>query len=363
MRERWDRTANWALVRCGPHASQTGAHAHADALALELSLAGHTVLIDPGTYCYTASRADREYFRGSAAHNTVTLDERSSAEPGESVFNWQSVPQSRATAWVTKPMFDFFKGEHDGFRRLAPPAMHSRAVFLLKGEYCVVHDRIRSVGAHRIALWLHWAPGSTVSRENQNILNVQLAEPNAPRITAIIHARGGDLSREEGWVSPAYAVRAPAPVSVLRLDASGSEDIVTVIASSASCQRLRQSALRAGSGINADVLTLELDASVDTILTGPTSDSRHNEIVSDAAWTWVRCSPSGELLAFALVGGSALTIGGCRLFHSDSIVDCAIGRRDSDGWRIELASSDRASIVSTLSTASGIEESCAASVE
>ncbi|HEX4468496.1 MAG TPA: heparinase II/III family protein, partial [Gemmatimonadaceae bacterium] len=127
MRERWDRTANWALVRCGPHASQTGAHAHADALALELSLAGHTVLIDPGTYCYTASRADREYFRGSAAHNTVTLDERSSAEPGESVFNWQSVPQSRATAWVTTPIFDFFKGEHDGFRRLASPAMHSRA--------------------------------------------------------------------------------------------------------------------------------------------------------------------------------------------------------------------------------------------
>ncbi|HEX4468304.1 MAG TPA: heparinase II/III family protein, partial [Gemmatimonadaceae bacterium] len=283
--------------------------------------------------------------------------------PGESVFNWQSVPQSRATAWVTTPIFDFFKGEHDGFRRLASPAMHSRAVFLVKGEYVVVHDRIRGAGEHRGALWLHWAPGSTVSHENQNILNVQLAEPNAPRITAIIHAHGGDLSSEEGWVSPAYAVRAPAPVSVLRLDTSGSEDIVTVVASSASCQRLVESAFTPGSGSDAGVLTLELDASVDTILSGPASDSTHNEIVSDAGWTWVRRSPTGELLAFAIVGGSALTIGGCPLFHSDSIVDCAIGRRDGDGWRIELESPDRPSIISRLSTTSGIEEPCAASVE
>jgi hypothetical protein len=361
MRDGWDNTADCALVRCGPHGSQVGAHAHADALALELSLSGHPVLIDAGTYCYTASREEREQFRGTAAHNTVTVDERSSAEPGRSVFKWQSVPRSRATAWVTTARFDFFEGEHDGYHRLASPATHSRAVFLLKGEYCVIRDRIRSAGEHRIALRFHWPPGATLSAKSHNILEVLLAEASAPRVEARIFARYGDHLCEDGWVSPAYAVRTPAPVSLFRLDAAGSEDIVTVITSSPSSLRLQESEWRA-SDQEAGTLTLALASGSDTILTGPTSDAAHNDVVSDAAWTWVRRSPAGDPLAFVLVRGSHLTIDEYRAFHADRMVSYVIGRRDGDNWRIELESPTRM-LTSPLCTTTGIQESCVASVE
>jgi hypothetical protein len=323
MRDGWNQTDDWAVVRCGPHAPAAGAHAHADALALELCVAGNPLLIDAGTYVYTASREEREYFRGTAAHNTVTVDERSSAEPGRSVFKWQSVPRSRATSWVTNATLDFFEGEHDGYLRLDSPAVHSRAAFFLKGEYWVIRDRVRSDGAHRLALHLHWAPGITLCAKGEQALTVHLADGNAPRVNARIFgpSRRGQLSCEQGWVSPVYGTRTAAPISVFRVDAEGTEEIVTLLARSTTSLRLHECEWHAPSGRDAGMLTIATASTVDTILTGPRLDHEHNEVASDAAWTWVRHSLAGELLAFALIQGRRLIIDNKCVFQADDIGD------------------------------------------
>lgn len=49
-------------------------HGHADALSLLLRIGSREVLIDPGTYTRTGSVEWRQYFRGTRAHNTVTID-------------------------------------------------------------------------------------------------------------------------------------------------------------------------------------------------------------------------------------------------------------------------------------------------
>jgi hypothetical protein len=49
-------------------------HGHADALSLFLQVGAHDVLIDPGTYTFTGHEEWRRYFRGTRAHNTVTID-------------------------------------------------------------------------------------------------------------------------------------------------------------------------------------------------------------------------------------------------------------------------------------------------
>ena len=46
------------------------AHGHADALSFTLSVGGREFLIDPGTYAYHTQERWRQYFRGTAAHNT-----------------------------------------------------------------------------------------------------------------------------------------------------------------------------------------------------------------------------------------------------------------------------------------------------
>lgn len=74
------------------------AHGHADALALTLSVAGQTVLVDPGTYAYHTQKQWRDYFRGTSAHNTVRIDGRDQSESGGN-FLWLRKAQSQCLAW------------------------------------------------------------------------------------------------------------------------------------------------------------------------------------------------------------------------------------------------------------------------
>ncbi|MST34736.1 hypothetical protein GHK86_18660, partial [Acidimicrobiaceae bacterium USS-CC1] len=58
------------------------AHAHADALAVEVRHGGVDVLADPGTYCYHGEPAWRAYFRSTLAHNTLELGGTDQATSG-----------------------------------------------------------------------------------------------------------------------------------------------------------------------------------------------------------------------------------------------------------------------------------------
>jgi uncharacterized heparinase superfamily protein len=361
MRESWDVNADWAVVRCGPHASQAGAHAHADALALELSVGGHPTLIDPGTYVYTASRADRDYFRSSAAHNTVTIDGLSSAEPAESPFKWKTVPRSRATAWVSNATLDFFQGEHDGYVRLEAPAVHSRTVLFLKGEYWVICDRIRSDGKHRLALHWHWAPDIALSSSDGTVA-AHVDGSDRPHVNARVFSRAGRLSCVQGWVSTAYGTRTTAPISLLDVESEATEELVTLIAKSTAGVHLDNCLWHAGSLNDSGVLTVAQASTVDTILTGPTSHAAdpRDGVISDAACTWVRRSLNGELLAFALINGRKLVIDNRTEFQADASVDCAVGHDGPDGWRVDVQSADWHAPISTHGR---IEESCAAFAE
>lgn len=57
------------------------AHGHADALSLLLHVGLQDVLIDPGTFTYHGDAQWRAYFRGTRAHNTVTVDGLDQAVP------------------------------------------------------------------------------------------------------------------------------------------------------------------------------------------------------------------------------------------------------------------------------------------
>jgi hypothetical protein len=53
-----------------------------DALSLEVRHDGVDIVADPGTYCYHGEPAWREWFRSTAAHNTVEMAGVSQAESG-----------------------------------------------------------------------------------------------------------------------------------------------------------------------------------------------------------------------------------------------------------------------------------------
>lgn len=70
---------NTLLFDCGPIGpSYMGGHAHCDCLSFELARGRKTVFINSGTYQYQGRL--RKFFRSTAAHNTIMIDDREQAE-------------------------------------------------------------------------------------------------------------------------------------------------------------------------------------------------------------------------------------------------------------------------------------------
>ena len=73
----------WCRCDGGPHGFLSiAAHAHADALSLEVRHDGVDILADPGTYCYHGEPRWRQWFRSTAAHNTLEVGGVSQSESG-----------------------------------------------------------------------------------------------------------------------------------------------------------------------------------------------------------------------------------------------------------------------------------------
>ncbi|HYP54291.1 MAG TPA: alginate lyase family protein, partial [Pyrinomonadaceae bacterium] len=114
MRDGWREDSDYMLLDCGPHGALSSGHSHADALSFELSARGRALLVDPGTFTYTGSADDRNYFRSTGAHNAVVVEGESSSAPG-ACFGWRTQARAHALAWLSESRFDFFEGEHDGY--------------------------------------------------------------------------------------------------------------------------------------------------------------------------------------------------------------------------------------------------------
>ena len=84
----------WCRCDHGPHGYLSiAAHAHADALSVELRHGGIDILADPGTYCYLTEPDFRRYFRSTIGHNTLEIGGLDQARYG-GPFLWLDAPES-----------------------------------------------------------------------------------------------------------------------------------------------------------------------------------------------------------------------------------------------------------------------------
>jgi hypothetical protein len=152
-----------AFLVAGPHSALTGAHAHADALALEVTVHGVPVLADPGTYHYVGP--ERDAFRRSAAHCVLTVGEGSSATPG-GPFRWARSTDAVLHAVALDGTVQMASAWHDGYAALAA---HGRGrvwrelTLLHDDELLLVIDRVE--GTFSEPLQVHWRPPAGVHVE------------------------------------------------------------------------------------------------------------------------------------------------------------------------------------------------------
>ena len=149
----------WCRCDGGPHGFLSiAAHAHADALSVEVRYGGVDVLADPGTYCYHGEPAWRSYFQSTIGHNTVEVGGRWQSVRG-GAFLWLRHAAGHEFAVADDGEVASWTGEHDGYR----PAVHRRSVRLDRAARVVeITDEI-SGGAHDVRVAFHLGPDVAAS--------------------------------------------------------------------------------------------------------------------------------------------------------------------------------------------------------
>ena len=211
----------FGVFDCGPLGD--GGHGHYDQLSVELYGDGGPLVVDPGRYTYAAHGSGwRRWFKGTAGHNTVCMDglDQTAYRPGKPR---DPVSTARLIGRWTIPGLDVVRGE---VISPAYDAVHTRTVAFVRDDYWIVHDRLRSAVPHRYSARWHLpadAQGGTTLRAAAAQTSV-----HTPAGLLVVPAGCGTVGLEEGWVSPAYGVKLPAPVVAVRT-AGTNADLVTVL--------------------------------------------------------------------------------------------------------------------------------------
>ncbi len=201
------------------------AHGHADALAFTLSVGGKEFFIDPGTYTFHTQGAWRQYFRGTAAHNTVRVDGVDQSQSGGK-FMWLRKASASCSLWRPSDERDVFEGWHDGYMRLADPVMHRRRITLDKlARQVVIEDSLHMSAMHEIELFFHCgdqcrvdpAPGGYALNQGSKTLRLRL--PQAEGAASRVYC--GSTAPIFGWVSRRFDEKQPAPTIAWRARLAG----------------------------------------------------------------------------------------------------------------------------------------------
>ena len=154
----------YLIFDCGPLGD--GGHGHYDALSIEAWAGDRALVLDPGRFTYAEGEPNlRHWFRGTAAHNTVTVDGTDQTPYARSR---SSLPSAEATflGRETRDGLDILCGE---VRSPVYEAVHRRRVIFVDGAYWVIEDVLTGERRHRYDLRFHLAPARLRRRRHADV--------------------------------------------------------------------------------------------------------------------------------------------------------------------------------------------------
>jgi hypothetical protein len=207
------------FVDCGPVGlGGRGGHGHNDCLSFEAVLAGEHLVVDSGSFVYTASLAERDRFRSTASHNTPAVDGAELNRFVGSPWFLANDATPKVALFRTAGDVDVLVAAHSGYVRLSSPVTPERTIALDRGAHVLaVRDRFAGTGAHHVSIPFHLAAGVAAEaagdgrwwlRARGVTFVFELADPDAWQVHV-----------EPAWISPSYGVRTP--ITRLRLEREG----------------------------------------------------------------------------------------------------------------------------------------------
>jgi hypothetical protein len=194
------RAGDYCLVSCGPNgAGGKGGHAHNDKLSFELVLDGREIMVDPGTYVYTADPGRRNRFRSTRCHNTVAVAACEQNELSGDLFRLPDGVQIRHAQLQETANQIRFEGEI-GYADI----VHCRTVAFDKAaRRWRVEDRIECPRPRGGEVRFHLSP-QVVSHGSS------IFEREGGTLLASLETDAGRLETRPYSYSPAYGVCVPA---------------------------------------------------------------------------------------------------------------------------------------------------------
>jgi hypothetical protein len=294
QRSGWgDRAAAFADERylifdCG--AVGDGGHGHYDALNVEIAANGGPLIVDPGRFTYSDAPPDwRRWFKGTAAHNTITID-GTDQTPYRSGKPKGPAARARLLQRAVSSGLDVMWGE-----TLSPAyqVLHRRRILFVGGDYWLIEDELDAVVPHLYHLRFHLTP----DQRDVETGNTSSGCSAITTRTSLVLAGAATPTVDPGWVSFQYGIKAPAPVVTFTVAGTARTRLVTLVAP------------RASADAAVPELTVRIDEGVaiaDVI--GAVDRSAHDRVawsldgagfaldrqVSDAIASWTRRSPRGD---------------------------------------------------------------------
>src|SRR4030042_3567515 len=141
--------SDYFIISCGLNGQNgNGGHAHNDKLSFELSANGSDVIVDPGSFVYTADPISRNKFRSTISHNTTMLDDKEQNEfYGDLLFFLPDNTKATCKKWHKNDSGIIFEGAHYGYQRLKNRVVYERLIAYSKKEReFVFADRLSGTG-------------------------------------------------------------------------------------------------------------------------------------------------------------------------------------------------------------------------
>jgi hypothetical protein len=221
-RTRHDRRESLLVFDHGPVGYLSiAAHGHADTLSIWFHVDGQPIIVDAGTYLYHAGTDIRDYFRSTAAHNTLSINlENSSQISGP--FNWSTKANARLIDVKDDPGYWTVEAEHDGYLKRFETRHRRRVCQVKPDEYHISDSLVGGTQSHLIYIGYLAHPSLSVDPEdggksfvvkNQHREYVKLGLVKGKLDASITR---GTMTPRGGWCSERFGSMTAAPQLVFR---------------------------------------------------------------------------------------------------------------------------------------------------
>lgn len=216
FRNGWSPKSTMMVVKAGPPAFW---HNQPDNGTFELYINGRNFFPDAGSYIYGGDESvlkEREKFRQTNAHNTLTLNNENLETTNSKTLLWD-ISNSSVQKFVT---------ENQSYENLK----HRRSIFFVDNSFFVIVDQAIGEAEGLISQNFHLSEGDVVFDVKSNSVHTKYGDSNNVMIQTF-NTDKMDLVEKESWVSYAYRQKSKRPGFSFDTHKNKSQDIayVTII--------------------------------------------------------------------------------------------------------------------------------------